>query len=580
MQRRRLKDLKPEPEPVVKSQEDDGEADEGKVDPLLLEAIIAEMDDELDYREGRKSERFDPPEPRPLNPIEWLDRSHMMVQRWRHRKLAEFLEDPTMIENLYGAEPIKFICHWLDVYEPRNAGKGLPTRMPFILFTRQEELIQFFHACLIGDGNGLVEKSRDMGATWCGCAYSIWLWRFVAGTAVGWGSANSDKLDRLGDAGSIFEKIRLCIRGLPPVFLPPKFRDDNLMHKRIINPSNGSSITGDIGDQIGRGGRTRLYLIDESAYLERPDMVEGALSENTRVRIDISSVSAPGTVFHRTRQAGIEWAPGKPISQTRHNVFLMDWRDHPEKNAEWAAKKKESFESRGLGHVYAREIERNYAAVAEGAIIKPEWVDAALDADKKLKLFMTGGKTVASLDVGEEGGASNACSVIVGQTLKALKAWQVRDTAISARNAINVCRPFAPCELQYDSIGIGAGIKAETNRLRDENLMPAGIILVPWHAGAEVLNPHERIVKNDEKSPTNKMFYSSIKAQGWWHVRQVFYNTWRAVTQGDEFPVEELICIDTSAIEVGLLHKLRDELCQVTATTATAKFKLAILKLL
>jgi hypothetical protein len=40
---------------------------------------------------------------------------------------------------------------------------------------------------------------------------------------------------------------------------------DNYM--RIINPDNGATITGEAGDNIGRGGRTTMYFLDEWALL-------------------------------------------------------------------------------------------------------------------------------------------------------------------------------------------------------------------------------------------------------------------------------------------------------------------------
>jgi hypothetical protein len=329
-----------------------------------------------------------------------------------------------------------------------------------------------------------------------------------------------------------------------------------------------------------------LYFVDEAAYVERPEAMEGSLSENTRVKIQISSVSGPGTVFHRTRQAGTEWNPGAPILRARHNVFLMDWSHHPEKSSAWLAERREDYESRGLGHVFAREIERNYAAAQEGAIIKPAWVDAAMDAHKKLNRveeFEAGGRTTAGLDVGDEGGDANAGSIVKGSLIKRMCSWKVRDTAITARKMVDMCRPFSPLELQYDSIGLGAGIKSETNRLRDNNLLPAGITLVPWNAGAGVLNPMDRVVADDPQSPLNKDFYGNLKTQAWWHVRTLLYNTWRAVTQGEYFLVDQLISFDCTAILEGrdvdttVLAKIRDELSQAT-TTLTAKMKVNINK--
>lgn len=573
MKRKRLSDSATQATSVA----DDGFL--GKADPTLLAAVLAELNDELDFRDGKIPNQVDPPEPRALTHAEWPTRDYVMVQRWRHRMMEKFNADPGMIENLYKDDPVRFICHWVDIYEPRNAGRGLPTRFPFVLFKRQEELIQFYHACVVEEGNGLVEKSRDMGATWCGVGYSVWMWKFIPGSAIGWGSADSTKLDRLGDASSIFEKIRMVVRGLPPIFKPKKYKEENLMFKRVVNPDNGSSIVGEIGDNIGRGGRTRVYFVDEAAYLEHPDAVEGSLSENTRVRIDISSVSAPGTVFHRTRQAGVEWYPGREVSTERSNVFLLDWRDHPEKNAEWAAKRKASFEAKGLGHIYAREIGRDYAAVTEGAVIKQEWFDAACDANEKLGITMDEGDTYGGLDVADGGENANACAIKQGQTVKALKTWNVRDTAITARMAVGLCQSFLPCVLNYDCLGVGSGVKAECFRLADENLFPKDLTLVPWNAGGTVLNPFDRIVPNDEQSMMLRDYYANLKAQAWDHVGKLFYNTWRAVTNQEKFPVDELICIETKSIEIALLHKLRDELCQVKATTAkSAKMKLMIVK--
>src|ERR1700751_5816716 len=76
-----------------------------------------------------------------------------------------------------------------------------------------------------------------------------------------------------------------------------------------------------------------------------------------------------------------------------------------------------------------------------------------------------------------------------GPVLKSCEEWGERDTGLTARRAVNALRHIGTCSLQYDCVGVGAGIKAETNRLIDEGLMPANITLVPWNAGAEVLKP-------------------------------------------------------------------------------------------
>ena len=96
--------------------------------------------------------------------------------------------------------------------------------------------------------------------------------------------------------------------------------------------------------------------------------------------------------------------------------------------------------------------------------------------------------------------------------------------------------------------------------------------LVPWNASAKVLRPNDRVIPNDKESPKNKDYYSNFKAQGWWELRNRFYRTWRAVTEGATYDPDSLISID-SGLE--RLYQLEKELCQVTVSRG-ARLKLLI----
>src|SRR5690606_31041611 len=100
-------------------------------------------------------------------------------------------------------------------------------------------------------------------------------------------------------------------------------------------------------------------------------------------------------------------------------------------------------------------------------------------------------------------------------------------------------------ELQYDCIGVGSGVKAEANNLSAAGAMPKGLRLVPWNAGAGVQNPKGRVIEGDRDSPLNEDFYANLKAQGWWELRNRFYRTWRAVTEGAAYPNDTLISLDS-----------------------------------
>ena len=197
---------------------------------------------------------------------------------WRQEQLVRLRRSPslwTSAKAFYSERPVEFINHWSTTYDPRVAGGDTPTRMPFVLFSRQAELVNFLVACLDADTSGLIEKARDMGATWICCAFSVWLWLFRPGSSIGWGSRKEQLVDRIGDPDSIFEKMRLTVMGLPREFWPVGFRvNDHLSYMKFVNPENGATITGESGDNIGRGGRKLIYFKDESAHYERPERIE------------------------------------------------------------------------------------------------------------------------------------------------------------------------------------------------------------------------------------------------------------------------------------------------------------------
>lgn len=530
--------------------------------------------------------------PRTLKRVQWPP-NYDEVWVWRKSQLAKFELNPTLVVDakaFYAKHPVEFINHWCDTSDPRNAGSDRPVWMSFVLFERQEELVKFIMSCINDEEPGLVEKSRDMGATWICVALSVWMWLFWPGTAIGWGSQNAVSVDRIGDPKSIFFKIRGLIERLPTVF-KPNLGPDHLKQYACINPDNGSTIVGEVGDNIGRGGRTRVYFLDESAHYEHPEVIQASLSDNTRVTIDISSVNGLGNVFHRRREAGQDWAPGLKMEPGRTRIFVLDWRDHPEKSEEWYKRRKRKAEDDGLLHVLAQEVDRDYSAAVEGRIIPSEWLDACVDAHLYLG-FSDDGGSVAGLDVADGGHDTNAFVRRKGVVLNYAEEWGERDPGVTARRAIAGCMDHTPIDLEYDSIGVGAAVKAEANRLKLDDEETAKLLrkinLVPWNAGAAVLNPRQRVVKfddgqEDDQSPRNEDFYHNLKAQGWWELRMRCYRTYRlvvlkrkAVEAGEEwneaFDSSELISFSS---KLKLLHRIKKELAQPTASKSS-KMKMLV----
>jgi phage terminase large subunit len=524
------------------------------------------------------------------------------IMLWREAQLARYEAEPEFLADakaFYATFDgcIHFINHWCSVYEPRNAGTDRPTWMPFILYKRQDEFVQFVLECLKAEQPGLVEKCRTMGATWLGVAVSVWAWLFIPGISIGWGSQDADAVSVIGDPSSIFEKIRMMIRRIPECFLPEGLTKDHLKHMECINPATGATIIGQVGDNIGRGGRTRIFFKDESAHYGHPELIEAALGETTRVPIDISSVNGLGNLFHRKREMGQDWYPGCKIERGFTRVFVMDSHDHPEYGDEWHKEKRAFHERQATLHIYAQEIERNYAASVQGTIIPKEWLDVCTDAHIKLNIPVEGPK-ISGLDLGDsEDGDRNAQAARTGIVLTFAAEWTARDPGVTARRAMGHCIDNHIQNLQYDAAGgLGSNVKSEVNRLRDDEAMNVNLQVVPWNAGGKVLRAADRVVEEDKQSPRNKDFFTNLKAQAWWALRTRIYRTFlliSALSEGGElasdpnsnnitvrmkdgrivqYDADDLFSIDS---KLQLLHKIQKELCQATASKG-AKLKLLV----
>lgn len=441
----------------------------------------------------------------------------------------------------YKHNPIDFIEDWCVTLDPRNAGSDTPTFLPMILFDRQRDLVRWLVDRIITNPrDGLVEKTRDMGATWVCAQVSVWLWLYWDETAIGWGSMSKSDVDNLGDPSSIFEKMRVVITHLPDFLLPVGFGEkEHLTSMRCVNPANGATITGDVGDNIGRGGRTTVYFKDESAHYERAEKIEAALGDNTNAQIDISSVNGEGTVFHKRR-----------MSLPEDDVFILDWRDHPAKTEEWYKARKQKYSDMGLEHLHAQEVDRDYAAAVQGVCIPSAWVKAAVGLELDDCGELHGGLDVAT----EDGSDLNALTLRKGPTVLRLekdeRTWSGLDGTQTGHKCDAIVLKYGgiPGETVtgYDGHGVGAQIAAPAKTSKT--------ILYPVYVGSKKLPGLYDVVlapgveETDEAAREvrrikNKDMFLNKKAKLWWDARERFRRTWQYVNEGIEYDHGDLVSL-------------------------------------
>lgn len=482
-------------------------------------------------------------------PIDWANPDYRQVFEWRLERLKRIRADESgaalaALKVFYASHPAQFIIDWGMTVDPRRADLGLATAVPFLLFPRQEEWVEWFLERWAAREPGLTEKARDMGVSWLAVGVSATLCMFRRGVIAGFGSRKEDLVDRIGDPDSLFWKAREFVANVPQEFRAGWVRDQHSPFMRMIFPHTDSVMKGEAGDNIGRGGRTSFYFVDEAAHLERPQLVDAALSQNTNCRQDLSSVKGLANPFAEKRFNG------------RVKVFIFDWRDDPRKNQEWYEKQKRELDP----IVVAQEIDRDYSASIEGVVIPNAWVQAAVDAHIKLKIEPTG-EIGAGLDIADEGRDLNAFCGGRGILIERIEEWPGvgGDIFKTVEKAFDLCDELGILRFKYDSDGLGAGARGDA-RIINERRAKAGqrvVQAVPYRGSEAVFEPEGE----DEKGRKNKDHFANRKAQSWWALRRRFLKTYRAVVEGQPFNPDELISISSRC---GNYSKLMTELSQAT----------------
>lgn len=192
--------------------------------------------------------------------------------------------------------------------------------------------------------------------------------------------------------------------------------------------------------------------------------------------------------------------------------------------------------------LYRHIWEGEPVADSELAIIKPAWIEAAVDAHIKLG-FQAAGQRILGFDVADEGDDANATVLRHGSLVLDMRQWRGQDVIYSADKVYLYAQDAAIDRIVYDNIGVGAGVKAQFRR-KSGRVQTLG-----FNAGGAVYKP-ENLYTEGKK---NKDMFANIKAQAWWMVRDRFYKTWRAVKHGDVYPETELISLSGSLPDLDYL---------------------------
>lgn len=241
--------------------------------------------------------------------------------KWRARMHRKVMDDPSFADVIWDAcarDPLFYINGWGFTYDPRRRPFS---KLPFITYTAfQDEAILDMIAA-IGNYDILIEKSRDMGASWL-CLMAIeHQWHFRRHQSFLLVSRTEDYVDKADNPKSLFWKLDFFIDNLPAWLQPPGY--DKTQHRRklhISNPFTGSVIDGEstTGD-VARGDRRTAILLDEFAAVEQGHGVLSATRDATNCRLFNSTPKGTGNAYYDIAQTGIR-------------KLRLHWSAHPLKS--------------------------------------------------------------------------------------------------------------------------------------------------------------------------------------------------------------------------------------------------------
>lgn len=188
--------------------------------------------------------------------------------------------------------------------------------LPFITWPVQDDCIEELIQSIRFGGDLLVDKSREMGATWIilGAFFADWL--LVDDSTFLIISRKEEYVWKKGNPDTLYWKLYYMYKNLPN-WITPRLE---WSERHMLNIDNGSVIDGEsTNSDVGAGGRRQAIMCDEFARVNPSDAdwIADTLSDTTPARIFNSTPTSRGHPFGKLRFSG------------KIKVFTLGWWQHP-----------------------------------------------------------------------------------------------------------------------------------------------------------------------------------------------------------------------------------------------------------
>lgn len=310
----------------------------------------------------------------PMDQEGWVAwRTRVKAYRVLRRRQCEDSRSQQQIEmERCAADPAYWMVMYGAVFEPRALNGNPPAWYPWVLFPYQVGMVRWIQHTMKqeenGRGDGVVEKSRDMGASWIFCGYVAWAFLFEDVFVAGVISRNADLVDKTNSTDTLFFKIRALlgmVLSVPhelrlPAWMTPKgLSNDSSTLRAIAHPYKQNAILGETSTALaGVGGRATMRINDEAARFENFDAAWSNQAATTTHRFALSSADLKSPGFRQLAELG-RAGLSNPYAHAP-SYLRLDWWVHPFHTEEWY----ENERARSINdlHAFEREYDISYEA--------------------------------------------------------------------------------------------------------------------------------------------------------------------------------------------------------------------------
>jgi len=218
------------------------------------------------------------------------------------------------------------LCGWtFRQHEILPDGTRRPVKeahVPFITWPVQDDAATQLIHCIREGKDALLDKSRDMGASWLCISILTWMLMFDRDFTAKVLSRKEEEVDTTeimhgvrGKPDTLFWKIRYLISRQPP-WMRPRLTEG---YMRVMHPSMGSSIVGESTNKhAARGGRMKVVLLDECSVYADLAAIDASTESAASCRIFNATPVGPG-YYSDLRYGG------------KIRVIVLGFWNHPEK---------------------------------------------------------------------------------------------------------------------------------------------------------------------------------------------------------------------------------------------------------